>query len=72
MHPLSLYNSDPTYYCVWWDMVCCLYFGSLRKRFALLKSPRMIKTESDIYIYIYNSYYYNYYIIVAFVKMVPS
>ncbi len=25
--------------------MCCLYFGSSRERFALLKSPRMIKTR---------------------------
>ncbi len=27
-------------------VTCCLYFGSSRERFALLKSPRMIKRES--------------------------
>ncbi len=26
--------------------MCCLYFGSSQERFALLKSPRMIKTGS--------------------------
>ncbi len=29
--------------------MCCLYFGSSRERFALLKSPRMIKTESGCF-----------------------
>ncbi len=29
--------------------MCCLYFGSSRERFALLKSPKMIKTESVFY-----------------------
>ncbi len=27
-------------------VMCCLYFGSSRERSALLKFPRMIKTES--------------------------
>ncbi len=50
MHPLSLYNSDPIYYCLWLGHVmCCLYFVSSRERFALLKSPRMIKTESGCF-----------------------
>ncbi len=29
--------------------MCCLYFGSSRERFALLKSLRMIKTESGCF-----------------------
>ncbi len=30
--------------------MCCLYFGSSRERFSLLKSPRMIKTESGVFV----------------------
>ncbi len=29
--------------------MCCLYFGSSREIFALLKSQRMIKTESGCF-----------------------
>ncbi len=29
--------------------MCCLYFGSSRERFALLQSPRMIKTDSGCF-----------------------
>ncbi len=31
------------------DVMCCLYFGSSQEIFALLKSPRMIKTESGCF-----------------------
>ncbi len=33
-------------------VMCGLYFGSLRERFASLKSLRMIKTESGCFCYV--------------------
>ncbi len=49
MHNLSLYNSDPILLSLVGHVMFCLYFGSSRERFALLKSPRMIKTESGCF-----------------------
>ncbi len=45
MCPLLLCNSDPIYYCLWWDMRCAVCILAVRE-ICLLKSPRMIKAES--------------------------
>ncbi len=43
MPPLLLCNSDPIYYCFWWDMWCAVCILAVCGR-ALLKSQRIIKT----------------------------
>ncbi len=46
MHLLLLCNSDQYITVSGGTCNMLLYFGCSRERFALLKSPRMIKTES--------------------------